>query len=196
MCKAKPSVNNGEDITSSNTAIGLVNFSAEEWSLSKPHHRTEIVSIMIFIILIAFGLYKLRQRCLKKRNNNQQTNTAPYNMGHTPNQPPTCARDHPYNPTYHPAQPARIPLAQPMPYDIVATLNRKDSEDSTWEKSEIRPTGNPACLKMYQFILIYSILILYHFIFYTMTLGILSIILKGIPFFFILIFFSFLSNSF
>ena len=130
MCKAKPSVNNGEDITSSNTAIGLVNFSAEEWSLSKPHHRTEIVSIMIFIILIAFGLYKLRQRCLKKRNNNEQTNTAPYNMGHTPNQPPTCARDHPYNPTYHPAQPARIPLAQPMPYDIVATLNRKDSEDS------------------------------------------------------------------
>ena len=61
MCKAKPTTNNGEEISSSNTAIGLVNFSAEEWSLSKPHHRTEIVSIMIFIILILFGLYKLRQ---------------------------------------------------------------------------------------------------------------------------------------
>ena len=134
MCKAKPSVNNGEDITSSNTAIGLVNFSAEEWSLSKPHHRTEIVSIMIFIILILFGLYKLRQRCLKKRNNNshmnEQTYTTHYNMGHIPNQPPTSARDHPYNPTYHSAQPTQNPLAQPMPYDIMATLNKKDSEDS------------------------------------------------------------------
>ena len=107
MCKAKPSVNNGEDVASSNTAIGLVNFSAEEWSFSKPHHRTEIVSIMIFIILIAFGLYKLRQRCIKKRNNNQQTNTAPYAPApYAPNQPPTYARDHPHDPTYHPPRPA------------------------------------------------------------------------------------------
>ena len=128
MCKAKPSVNNGEDITSSNTAIGLVNFSAEEWSFSKPHHRTEIVSIMIFIILIAFGLYKLRQRCIKKRNNNQQANMAP--PAPAPYVPPTYARDPPYDPTYHPAQPAQIPLAQPMPYDIVATLGRKNSEDT------------------------------------------------------------------
>ena len=72
MCKAKPAVNNGgQDVSSSNTAIGLVNFSNEEWSLSRPHHRTEIISIMIFIMILAFGLYKLRQRCLKKRNNQQ-----------------------------------------------------------------------------------------------------------------------------
>ena len=132
MCKAKPVVNNGgEDVSSSNTAIGLVNFSNEEWSFSKPHHRTEIISIMIFIIIIAFGLYKLRQRCIKKRNNNQQANMAPP-APHVPAPyvPPTYARDHPYDPTYHPAQPAQIPLAQPMPYDIVATLGRKNSEDS------------------------------------------------------------------
>ena len=128
MCKAKPVVNNGEDVSSSNTAIGLVNFANEEWSFSKPHHRTEIISIMIFIIIIAFGLYKLRQRCIKKRNNNQQANMAPH--APAPYAPPTYARDHPYDPTYHPAQPAQIPLAQPMPYDIVATLGRKNSSDS------------------------------------------------------------------
>ena len=128
MCKAKPVVNNGEDVASSNTAIGLVNFSNEEWSFSKPHHRTEIISIMIFIIIIAFGLYKLRQRCIKKRNNNQQANMAPH--APAPYVPPTYARDPPYDPTYHPAQPAQIPLAQPMPYDIVATLGRKNSSDS------------------------------------------------------------------
>ena len=48
--------------------------------------------------------------------------------------PPTYAREPPYDPTYHPAQPAQIPLAQPMPYDIVATLGRKNSDDSMWEK--------------------------------------------------------------
>ena len=134
MCKAKPSVNNGEDITSSNTAIGLVNFSAEEWSLSKPHHRTEIVSIMIFIILILFGLYKLRQRCLKKRNNNshtnEQANNTHYNMNRLPNQPPASAHDYPYNPTYQSAQPNQNPPAQPMPYNLLATLSKKDTEDS------------------------------------------------------------------
>ena len=71
MCKPKPAVNNGgQDVSSSNMAIGLVNFSNEEFSLSKPHHRTEIIAILIFIMILAFGLYKLRQRCLKKRNNN------------------------------------------------------------------------------------------------------------------------------
>ena len=134
MCKAKPSVNNGEEISSSNTAIGLVNFSAEEWSLSKPHHRTEIVSVMIFIILILFGLYKLRQRCLKKRNNNshtnEQANNTHYNMNRLPNQPPASAHDYPYNPTYQSAQPKQNPPAQPMPYNLLATLSKKDTEDS------------------------------------------------------------------
>ena len=129
MCKAKPAVNNGgQDVSSSNTAIGLVNFSNEEWSLSRPHHRTEIISIMIFIMILAFGLYKLRQRCIKRRNNNQQANMAPH--APAPYVPPTYARDPPYDPTYHPAQPAQITLAQPMPYDIVATLGRKNSNDS------------------------------------------------------------------
>ena len=133
MCKTKPSINNGEDVTSSNTAIGLVNFSAEEWSLSKPHHRTEIVSIIILITLILFGIYKLRQRCLKKRNKNSHMNeptyTTHYNMGHVPNQPPTPANNLPYNPTYPSVQPTQNSLAQPMPYDIMAKLNKKDSED-------------------------------------------------------------------
>ena len=40
-------------------------------------------------------------------------------------------------------------------------------------KSDIRPTENPACLKIYQFILIYWILILCHFICYTVSFYIL-----------------------
>ena len=107
-------------------------------------------------------------------------------------QPPMPPTNHQLMPVTTPTTRPTIPLAQPMPHDTVATLNRKDTEDSMWEKSEIRPTGNPACLKMYQFILIYSILILYHFIFYTMTLGILSIIWKGI----VILFYFILSNSF
>ena len=134
MCKAKPTTNNGEEISSSNTAIGLVNFSAEEWSLSKPHHRTEIVSIMIFIILILFGLYKLRQRCIKKRNSNLHTSeptTNPhYNMNHLPNQPPTPAHDYPHNPTYQSAQLKPNPPHQPMPYNLLATLSKKNTTDS------------------------------------------------------------------
>ena len=134
MCKAKPSTNNGEEISSSNTAIGLVNFSAEEWSLSKPHHRTEIVSMMIFIILILFGLYKLRQRCVKKRNHNlhtsEPTNNLHYNLNHLPNQPPTPAHDYPHNLTYQPAQPKQKPPLQPMPYNLLATLSKKNTTDS------------------------------------------------------------------
>ena len=96
MCKARPTTNNGEEISSSNTAIGLVNFSAEEWSLSKPHHRTEIVSIMIFIILILFGIYKLSQRCIKKRNNKQNTSEP------TTNHQPPLQPEHPAQPTTNP----------------------------------------------------------------------------------------------
>ena len=128
MCKPKPAVNNGgQDVSSSNMAIGLVNFSNEEFSLSKPHHRTEIIAILIFIMILAFGLYKLRQRCMKKRNN-QQANITPH--APVPYSPPNYARDPPYDPAYHPAQPAQVTLAQPMPYDIVATLGRKNSNDS------------------------------------------------------------------
>ena len=117
MCKAEPDVNNGgQDVASSNTAIGLVTFSNEEFSLAKPHHRTEIIAIMILIMILAFGLYKLRQRCMRKRNN-QQVNMIPH--APAPHIPPN------YDPTYHPAQPA-----QPMPYDIVANLGRKNSNDS------------------------------------------------------------------
>ena len=123
MCKAEPAVNNGgQDVASSNTAIGLVTFSNEEFSLAKPHHRTEIIAIMILIMILAFGLYKLRQRCMRKRNN-QQANMIPH--APAPHIPPSYARDPPYDPTYHPAQPA-----QPMPYDIVANLGRKNSNDS------------------------------------------------------------------
>ena len=124
MCKAKPSTNNGEEISSSNTAIGLVNFSAEEC----------IVSIMIFIILILFGLYKLRQRCLKKRNYNshtsEQTNNTHYNMNHLPNQPPAPAHDYPHNPTYKSAQLKPNSPHQPMPYNLLATLSKKNTTDS------------------------------------------------------------------
>ena len=128
MCKQKPAVNNGgQDVSSSNMAIGLVNFSNEEFSLSKPHHRTEIIAILIFIMILAFGLYKLRQRCMKKRNN-QQANITPH--APLPYSPPNYARDVPYDPAYYPAQPAQATLAQPMPYDIVATLGRKNSNDS------------------------------------------------------------------
>ena len=140
MCKARPTTNNGEEISSSNTAIGLVNFSAEEWSLSKPHHRTEIVSIMIFIILILFGIYKLRQRCIKNRNTNlytsEPTTNPHYNLNPLPNQPPTPAHNypqmtqHPHNPTYESAQPKSNPPQQPMPYNLMATLGKKDTTDA------------------------------------------------------------------
>ena len=102
MCKQKPAVNNGgQDVSSSNMAIGLVNFSNEEFSLSKPHHRTEIIAILIFIMILAFGLYKLRRWCLKKRNN-QLANTTPH--APLPYSPPNYARDVPYDPAYYPAQ--------------------------------------------------------------------------------------------
>ena len=53
MCKQKPAVNNGgQDVSSSNMSFGLVNFSNEEFSLSKPHHRTEIIAILIFIMIL------------------------------------------------------------------------------------------------------------------------------------------------
>ena len=65
MCKARPTTNNGEEISSSNTEVGLINFSAEGWSLNKPHHRTEIVTSLLLIILLLFGAYKLKKRCIK-----------------------------------------------------------------------------------------------------------------------------------
>ena len=89
---------------------------------------------MILIILILFGLYKLRQRCLKKRNNNSHINeqayNTHYNVNRLPNQSPASAHDYPYNPTYQSAQPTQNPPAQPMPYNLLATLSKKDTEDS------------------------------------------------------------------
>ena len=67
-----------------------------------------------------------------KKRNNQQDNITPH--APLPYSPPNYARDLPYDPAYHPAQPAQVTLAQPMPYDIVATLGRKNSNDSMWEK--------------------------------------------------------------
>ena len=142
MCKARPTTNNnnGEEISSSNTAVGLINFSAEEWSLSKPHHRTEIITSLLLVILILFGVYKLRQRCIKKRNNNlNRVEPAPnphYNLNILPNQPPTSAHDYlqakpyPHNPTYESAQPKSNPPQQPMPYSLMATLGQKDTKHS------------------------------------------------------------------
>ena len=147
MCKARPTTNNGEEISSSNTAVGLINFSAEEWSLSKPHHRTEIVTSLLLVILILFGVYKLRQRCIKKRNRdlnrNESTNNPHYNLNILPNQPPTPAHDyqqaaqHPHNPTYESVQPKCNPpqpelKQEPMPYNLMAMLaqNKKDSRYS------------------------------------------------------------------
>ena len=40
MCKGRPTHNEGQEISSSNTEVGLINFSAEEWSLDRPKHRT------------------------------------------------------------------------------------------------------------------------------------------------------------
>ena len=67
-----------------------------------------------------------------KKRNNQQANITPH--APLPYSPPNYARDVPYDPAYHPAQPAQVTLAQPMPYDIVATLGRKNSNDSMWKK--------------------------------------------------------------
>ena len=143
MCKARPTTNNGEEISSSNTAVGLINFSAEEWSLSKPHHRTEIVTSLLLVILILFGVYKLRQRCIKKRNNNLNRDEPAvnphYNLNILPNQPPTSAYDYPqakqypHNPTYESVQPKYNPpqqQEQPMPYNLMATLAQKDTKHS------------------------------------------------------------------
>ena len=54
MCKGRPTTNQGKEISSSNIEVGLINFSAEEWSLDKPHHRTEVVTSLLLIILLLF----------------------------------------------------------------------------------------------------------------------------------------------
>ena len=147
MCKPRPTTNNGEEISSSNTAVGFINFSAEEWSQSKPHHRTEVVTSLLLIILLLFGVYKLRQRCIKKRNRdlnrNESANNPHYNLNILPNQPPTPAHDyqqaaqHPHNPTYESVEPMYNPpqpelKQEPMPYNIIDMLaqNKKDSRYS------------------------------------------------------------------
>ena len=67
MCKGHPTDNEGQEISSSNTEVGLINFSADEWSLDRPEHRTEVAVSVLLIILLLLGPYKLRKRCLKKR---------------------------------------------------------------------------------------------------------------------------------
>ena len=143
MCKARPTTNNGEEISSSNTAVGLINFSAEEWSLSKPHHRTEIVTSLLLIILLLFGAYKLRKRCIKKRNRNESGNNPHYNLNILPNQPPTPAHGYQHGthqnlhspiPTYetiqhkYDQQPTET-KPEPMPYNIMAMLGQNKSEN-------------------------------------------------------------------
>ena len=66
-------------------------------------------------------------------------------MNHLPNQPPAPAHDYPHNPTYQSAQLKPNPPHQPMPYNLLATLSKKNTTDSEWmdwnqtdnEKSEI-----------------------------------------------------------
>ena len=147
MCKARPTTNQGQEISSSNTEVGLINFSAEGWSLNKPHHRTRIVTSLLLIILLLFGAYKLRKRCIKKRqrnsNSNEPSNNPHYNLNILPNQPPAQAHNyqqtthHPHNPTYETVQPKHNPpppeiKQEPMPYNIIAILaqNRSDNKYS------------------------------------------------------------------
>ena len=66
MCKGGPTHNEGKETSSSNSDVGLINFSAKEWSLDRPEHRTEVATSVLLIILLLFGVYKLRKRCLKK----------------------------------------------------------------------------------------------------------------------------------
>ena len=81
MCKGRPTHNEGQEISSSNTEVGLINFSAEEWSLDRPEHRTKVATLVLLIILLLLGVYKLRKRCLKRDKGNQATLNS--------NQPPT-----------------------------------------------------------------------------------------------------------
>ena len=95
MCKSRPTHNEGQEISSSNTEVGLINFSAEEWSLDKPQHRTDVATSLPLIILHLFGAYKLRKRCLKKRQRRSSNSEPPsnphYNLNILPNQRPTPA---------------------------------------------------------------------------------------------------------
>ena len=164
MCKARPTTNNGEDISSSNTEVGLINLSAEGWSLNKPHHWTEIVSSLLFIILLLFGAYKLRKRCIKKRernsNSNEPGNNPYYNLNILPNQPPAQAHNyqqaehHPHNPTYETVQPKYNPpqpeaKQEPMPYNIMAMLaqNKNDTNTQSDHKDTKEVHINPMSLK-------------------------------------------------
>ena len=147
MCKCRPTNNEGQEISSSNTEVGLINFSAEEWSLDKPQHRTEVATSLLLIILLLFGAYKLRKRCLKKKQRRSNSNEPPsnphYNLNILPNQPPTPAHGYQHGtyqnihspiPTYetiqhkHDQQPPET-KPEPMPYNIMAMLAQNKSEN-------------------------------------------------------------------
>ena len=91
-------------------------------------------------------------------------------MNHLPNQPPTPALNYPHNPTYQSAQLKPNPPHQPMPYNLLATLSKKNTTDSEWfnrnqtnKWNEWNPTSHTIRTK---YLTTHSIL----YQFYTMTI--------------------------